>query len=129
VEPRSAKAGLGGNGAQLADKLLAALKEIYSRVSFEVERSYQVNRLRLEIAGARRQQEKLFRALGERVHRASKQGGAVPEGAKQQIAALDRLQQQIAIKAGEIEELNGRSAPAPASGWVGPADSASRTDP
>jgi len=105
--------------SQVGDKLIGSLKDIYSKVSFEVQRSYQVNRLRVEIASARREQERLFKALGERVYKASKQGGSDEDGPKDQIAALDRLRAQIAAKEGEIDELNSRSAPEPPTGWAG----------
>jgi len=99
------------DGFQIADKLIGSLRDILSKVSFEVERSYQVNRLRVEITAARRRRDRLLRSLGEKVYLASQQAADLQRKFQSEVTALDSLGGQIAAKEGEIDELNARVGP------------------
>ena len=104
-----------GQFSESLERIWSEIKEISHQVEQETRRSGRIARLRLDSRQLRRQLIEVQARLGQAVFEAHvSKGGKVRlaeiEGIGDEIAALDRLQQQVAAKESEIDGLQ---APAP----------------
>jgi hypothetical protein len=104
-----------GQFSESLERIWSEIKEISRQVEQETRRSGRIARLRLDSRQLRRQLIEAQARLGKAVYEAfSSRGGSILleeiEGIGDQIAALDRLQEKVAAKEEEIDDLQ---APAP----------------
>jgi hypothetical protein len=104
-----------GQFSESLERIWSEIKEISRQVEQETRRSGRIARLRLESRQFRRQLIEVQARLGKAVYEAhTSRGGNMRlediEGIGDQIAALDRLQDKLAAKDDEIDDLQ---APAP----------------
>jgi archaellum component FlaC len=104
-----------GQFSESLERIWNEIKEISHQVEQETRRSGRFARLRLDSRQLRRQLIEVQARLGKAVFEAFvSKGGEIRleeiEGIGDQIAALDRLQEQVAAKENEIDDLQ---APAP----------------
>ena len=104
-----------GQFSESLERIWNEIKEISHQVEQETRRSGRIARLRLDSRQLKRQLIEVQARLGKAVFEAhASKGGTVRleeiEGIGDEIAALDRLQDQLAAKESEIDDLQ---APAP----------------
>ena len=104
-----------GQLSESLERIWQEIKEISHQVEQETRRSGRIARLRLDSRQLRRQLIEVQARLGQSVFEAhASKGGNVRleeiEGIGDELAALDRLQKQVAAKESEIDDLQ---APAP----------------
>jgi hypothetical protein len=99
-----------GQFSESLERIWQEIKEISHQVEQETRRSGRIARLRLDSRQLRRQLIEVRARLGKEVFEAfASKGGHVRleeiEGIGDELAALDRLQEQVADKESEIDDL------------------------
>ena len=99
-----------GQFSESLERIWQEIKEISHQVEEETRRSGRIARLRLDSRQLRRQLIEAQACLGKAVFEAyASEGGSVRleeiEGIGDEIAALDGLREQLAVKESEIDDL------------------------